>query len=162
MGLGQSIEKSRGWKSQYDNMTRWYQRCEKVHIADCYTDFWDAVDFGLSFFIACHSLKDWLKKSCPNYAPPTSYPECMKICRDIANRVKHHTIGENQFSLEPDWTLTREYLYWQKNEGVRLLLYFQDLKNQPKDAPDTRYVFISVIRECKAFWDQTLKYQGIL
>ncbi|GGZ20154.1 hypothetical protein GCM10011273_00880 [Asticcacaulis endophyticus] len=155
MVLAHSIENSKGWKSQYETMTRWYHRCEKIHVDGCYVDFHDAWDFGFSFFIACHSLKDWLKKQCPTYVAP-EYPICMKICRDIANRAKHLRL--DQASLDADWSMVREYDHYK--DGVKLKLVFEGHKKDYKFPPS--FPLISVIRDCQKFWEIELRRQNLL
>jgi hypothetical protein len=87
----------------------------------------------------------------------------MKMCRDIANRAKHETLRPKDYSREPYWSLAREYVApWGREEGVRLILFFDDLKAKPEEIPEQRFEFLSVIRDCKAFWDDTLTGQNLI
>jgi hypothetical protein len=65
----------------------------------------------------------------------------MKICRDVCNRIKHHTLKGNP-SIDADWSIGREYVFW----GERGEKFFV-IADDKRDAMD-------VVRGCVKFWNE--------
>lgn len=113
MGLGQlSADTIGGWQNQFDRLTRWRQRC----IAEMRRPYGKeqaatVLDFALSYFLTCHSLREWLIKdkaiNKDALANDLKQYSCWPICRDIANRSRHFRISQNP--VDPFWTLHREF-----------------------------------------------------
>jgi len=104
-----SLESHHGWNDLYLSLGAWPERiAEAVNGSNRERD---ERDFYLSFFVQCHSLRDWsiksgtldkelidkLIQSC----------DCMVLCRDIANRYKHLKI--NKPGMDADWSLWADY-----------------------------------------------------
>jgi hypothetical protein len=59
MGLPWSIEKALGWRSRYDAIQRWAERCERCYLDErCVAG--DFEDFYLAFMVFCYSLRDFV------------------------------------------------------------------------------------------------------
>jgi hypothetical protein len=75
------------------------------------TDFLEALDFSLAYFVWCHSLREWLIKD--NAVGQDVIDSALsaylewKIVRDLANRSRHLVITQNP--TDPDWAVFREY-----------------------------------------------------
>jgi hypothetical protein len=88
-------------KVQYDRVVRWHRRFEEHYSGKSHTkSIEEDCDDVLAFFIFCHQLKDWVIKD-------TTIPrreiekfinenECLSICADIANGIKHLGIDETR------------------------------------------------------------------
>ena len=71
----------------------------------------DIVDLALSYFVWCHSLREWLVRGKVMDAKVLDenlgrYPQ-WKICRDIANRCRHYDLTTNP--SDKHWSIGREY-----------------------------------------------------
>ena len=113
MGLGMNLSADTfgGWKNHFLRMERWKQRC-LAELKKPYGDgSRDIVDFALSYFVWCHSLREWLVRGKVMDAKVLDenlgrYPQ-WKICRDIANRCRHYDLTTN--SSDKHWSIGREY-----------------------------------------------------
>ena len=113
MGFGKdfSADTAGGWKNHYRRMRRWEARSLKVLNDLPSSDFHDAMDFSLAYFLWCHSLREWLlndKVFCKE-ALDTELAkyEIWPLCRDIANRPRHLELERNP--TDKDWSVYREY-----------------------------------------------------
>lgn len=104
-----SIESRHGWHDLYISLGAWPERIiEAVNLGNRERD---ELDFYLSFFVQCHSLRDWalknaiIEKDVIDMAID-SY-DCMKLCRDIANRYKHLEISKP--SMDANWSIWIDY-----------------------------------------------------
>lgn len=126
-------------------MLRWYEKCEGCHKGECYTSWSDALDFILAFFVFCYHLRDYVVETghikqhdIDALIQANIY---MRICRDVCNRIKHHTIRRNP-SIDADWSIGREYVPW----GERGEKFFV-IADDKRDAMD-------VVRGCVRFWNE--------
>jgi hypothetical protein len=92
-------------------MERWKQRCLTELEKPYGEESRDVVDFALSYFVWCHSLREWLIEGAAIEAKALDqnlarYPE-WKICRDIANRCRHYDLTKNP--SDKHWSMGREY-----------------------------------------------------
>jgi len=107
----QSADRHGGWYNHFKRTKRWQTRATAALIDLPHTDFHEALDSSLAYFVWCHSLRDWLikdeaiSKSAIDDALK-AYPE-WKIVRDLANRSRHLMI--TQKPTDADWTVSREY-----------------------------------------------------
>jgi hypothetical protein len=138
-----SAEKVLGWRSQYEAMLRWYKRCEACH--KCYTSLSDALDFILAFFLFCYHMRDYaIETGCISREEMEALIQsncCMKICRDVCNRLKHHTITRNP-SIDKDWSIGRELVLW-SDHGEKLFLI-----------ADEKFDAMEIVRGCVKFWNE--------
>lgn len=149
MGLPYSTEKILGWRSQYEAVERWYQRCEKCHVDNRYTSHADATDFILAFFVFCYHLRDYVIEtgniSACEIDSLIDNNFAMRICRDVCLRAKHHTIsnkGSVKRSVDIDWSLGREYDPWPSGkDGEKLFLIAGD-----------KFDAMDIVNHCRKFW----------
>ena len=127
--LGQIRPQGLGWRSQYAAMLRWHGRCESRHNGQCYTSRVDALDFMLAFFVVCYHLRDYAietgKISQREIDRLIGKNRYMRICRDVCNRSKHHTLT-GKASIDRDWSIGREYVPW--SDGDEKLFLIADEK----------------------------------
>ena len=152
MGLQFSAENVLGWRSQYEAMTRWFSRCQNVHLRDGrYTSWYDALDFVLVFFVHCYHLSDYVVEtggmSRKQIEDLIDNNKNMKICRDICLRVKHHSISNSSSvkrAIDKDWSIGREYCseFLYGTSGEKLFLIVGDEKLDP----------LSIVYGCVDFW----------
>jgi hypothetical protein len=150
MGLKFSADKVLGWRTQYDVMLRWFERCKNVHHTDGrYTSFEDALDFILVFFIYCYHLSDYVVETGsitrPEIDKLIEQNKNMQICRDICLRVKHHNISQSRSvkkSLDKDFSIGREYSSPYSPAGENLFLILDGEKLDP----------LSIVHNCVNFW----------
>jgi len=144
MGLPWSVEKILGWRSRYEAVQRWAARCES-----CYSNgrcvSGDFEDFFLAFMVVCYHLRDYIIET-GGVRPDEidrliQASEPMRLCRDICNRSKHHTISRNP--LDAQWSLGREYDPWPDGtSGMSHFLIAGSDKRQP----------MAAVRQCLLFW----------
>lgn len=86
------------WKEQWNRVNRWYKIYEKINNGielneEKNPDY--CKDMAYSFFINCFQLKDWIindgtlsikKDEVENFI---NFNECMSLCSDICNSLKH-------------------------------------------------------------------------
>lgn len=145
MGLPCSIEKIYGWETQYAQMLRWRDRVNTSY-SDGRMVSDDAEDFLLAFFESCYHLKDFVIEtgsiSASDINAIINTNHSMRICRDICNRAKHHTLRHHA-SVDKDWSLGREYAPWPDGtDGIGSYLLVGSDKLNPVDT----------VHECVAFW----------
>lgn len=64
----------------------------------------------------------------------------MRLCRDISNRGKHHTL-ERRWSVDANWSLRREWV--PGSDGAHRWFLFAD---------DQAYDPLKLVKECEKFW----------
>lgn len=106
-----SADRTGGWKNHFARLTRWKQRIEKAFENPTDYDFHDVNDFVLTYFVWCHSGREWLINSGVVRAKfldmqLSRFVE-WEVCRDIANRQRHFEI--NRKPRDKDWSIGREY-----------------------------------------------------
>jgi len=153
MGLPWSIEKILGWRSRYEAVQRWATRCEKCYSDDrCVSG--DFEDFFLAFMVVCYHLRDFVIETGGLRADEIDRliqdNEAMRICRDVCNRSKHHSISKA--SIDDLWSLGREYRPWP--DGTPAIAHFL-VAGSEKHEP------LDVVRECQRFWDGPVASAGL-
>jgi hypothetical protein len=109
---GQSADTNGGWKNHYRRLRRWEKRSLDALQNLPESDFHEAIDFSLTYFLWCHSLFEWLHEDGAMDKAELSeklnrYP-VWPLCRDIANRVRHFDLRHRP--TDKDWSAFREYL----------------------------------------------------
>jgi hypothetical protein len=100
-GKGFSADTSGGWKNHYHRTLRWENRSREALNDLPHTNFQDAIDFSLAYFVWSHSLRDWLVNS------KLAQHEIWALCSDVANRTRHFELNRNP--TDKDWSAYREY-----------------------------------------------------
>lgn len=110
-----SLESQHGWHDLYLALGAWPERI--LFAANSEHRDRDELDFYLCFFVQCWSLRDWAKESglisFEEMQPYIDSYDCMKLCRDIANRYKHLTIRASSQKHDKDWSI------WEDADGLR-------------------------------------------
>ncbi len=106
-----SADRQGGWLNHFKRTKRWEARATAA-LADLpNTDFYEALDYSLAFFVWSHSLREWLIKD-QALSQSTidtalkAYPE-WRVVRDLANRSRHLVI--TQKPTDSEWAVFREY-----------------------------------------------------
>jgi hypothetical protein len=100
-----SLDSRHGWQDLYLSLGTWpYRIAESYHHGNRERD---ELDFFLCFFVQCHAMRDWAIKSGALSKIDIdllmeSY-DCMRLCRDIANRYKHLEISRP--SVDANWSI---------------------------------------------------------
>lgn len=93
-----------GWQSQFSRMCRWHDRLRDAAPSD-------KIDFLYAFFENAFHLRDWLVDTgalqSTNIDRFFAQSAVMRLCRDIANAHKHHSISRP--SQPTPFTELREY-----------------------------------------------------
>jgi hypothetical protein len=160
MGFGQNLSADTfgGWKNHFQRMERWKQRClaalEKDYgeEASC-----DVVDFALSYFVWCHSMREWLTEG--NAIEQSVLDEDLKkhaewkICRDIANRCRHYNLRMNP--TDKDWSIGREFDPFATSENAlpryKIFLIFNDEKLE----------LVPILTNTHQMWKSILSAHGL-
>jgi hypothetical protein len=154
VGLPWSIEKILGWRSQLDAVRRWAKRCEACYFdGRCVSD--DFEDFYFAFMVSCFHLRDFAvqtggirKKEIDGLIQAS---ESMRLCRDICNRTKHHTLT-HRVAIDAQWSIGREYPRAAHGaSGVSHFLIAGGEKRNP----------LQVMRDCLGFWDNLVSRGGL-
>lgn len=144
MRLPWSSEKILGWRTRYDAVRRWGDRCRNCYDGDSCINDDDFVEFFLAFAIMCYSLRDFAIRtggiSQGEMDQLMGNCESMRLCRDICNRGKHHTLTRTP-SGDATWSLSREYIPWSDGEH-KWFLIAEGEKCDP----------LHLVGECERFW----------
>lgn len=112
LGKDLSADTNGGWRNHYRRMLRWENRSLAALRNLPETDFQDAIDFSLAYFLWCHSLLEWLHEDGAmdklELTPQLNSYAVWPLCRDIANRVRHFDLRNKP--TDKDWVAYREYL----------------------------------------------------
>lgn len=145
MGLPWSVENISGWRSRYEAMGRWAARCKQCYSYDrCVSG--DFEDFFIAFMVVCYHLRDsvistaGVRPDVIDQLIQTSEP--MRICRDICNRSKHHSISRP--SIDHQWSLGREYRPWP--DGASAYGHFLIAGGEKREP-------LAVVQQCLNFWN---------
>lgn len=100
-----------GWRNHYERTKRWQGRAASALNDLPRTEFHEALDFTLAYFVWCHSLREWLIQDNAIGGSLlddelSRHPE-WKIVRDLANRTRHLEITRNP--TDAGWLVFREY-----------------------------------------------------
>lgn len=143
MGLPWSTENILGWRTQYQAVCRWRDRCRRCYSDGHCTNEQDFVDYFLAFMINCYSLRHFVIQTgqIPKQEMDELIKQCesMRICRDICNRAKHYAISGP--SIDPQWSLGREWIPG-SDGSTKYFLIVEDQKQAP----------LSVVEKCERFW----------
>jgi hypothetical protein len=109
MGIGLTLQQLESWQGQYNSILRW--RCRVVGAANG-SQSADELDFLLAFFGVANDLRDWLDKTgaVPRAELDSfvgSHAE-LRVCRDIANGFKHHSISRP--SVDAEFAIVNQYV----------------------------------------------------
>lgn len=153
-----SADNAAGWLSHYRRTLRWAERAEQLLEALPETDFHDALDFTLAYFVWCHSLRDWLIKTGALdentiNAELKKYPEWKRV-RDLGNRQRHPVLTQNP--TDADWAMAREYDVFspvlEGRERHHLNLYFDGEK----------LLVLPLLRKSRSMWQSILEEKGLV
>jgi len=149
VGLKWSSEKILGWRTRWAAVQRWRDRC-----AGCFADGHcindpDFQDFFIAFMVLCYSLRDFTIRSggLSNVEVDKLIgdSEAMRLCRDICNRGKHHTLNMKA-SVDADWSLGREYV--PGSNGHHRWFVIADGK---------AYDPLALVDDCLKFWSDLIE-----
>ena len=131
-----SADRIDGWKNHFMRMERWQARAVNALDVLPDTDFHDALDVALAYFVWSHSLRDWLLKD--GVVNENILNDCLgkepawPIVRDLANRSRHLKLTRNP--TDADWAVLREYVPLSKNlkerEKHRIILIYDGKKHR--------------------------------
>jgi hypothetical protein len=138
-----SIESLFGWHSQYERMTRSYERLKND----------ESLDALITLFLHCFSLCDWLTQS-KALTKAFIHAEInndisMKLCRDICNRSKHLALDRSS-SIDKNLSIVRFYRGRERSPGHMVLA-----GDHQKDLHD-------VASCCVEFWERVLRARKLL
>lgn len=134
-----SADRYGGWRNQYARMQRWETRAQNAIQNLPRTDFDDALDLALAYFVWCHSMRDWLIRDqvFERNALDNTLLEhpVWRIVRDVSNRSKHLIL--TQKPADAEWSVAREYdpfaIILEGRERHHLNLYFDGKKHRLSD-----------------------------
>jgi hypothetical protein len=109
LGIGVTLQQLQGWRGQYDCVVRW--RARVVSAANGAPSA-DELDFLLTFFENAYRLRDWLVQTDAVLGHEVdafiaSRVE-LRICRDLANGFKHHSISKP--SIDSEFAIVNQYV----------------------------------------------------
>jgi hypothetical protein len=109
VGIGQTLQRIQGWRGQHERVLRWHARVVAAANSEPSPD---ELDFLLAFFESCFHLRDWLladgATTLPGLDALFAGSAELKVCRDLANGFKHHTISRP--SVDAGFSLVNEYV----------------------------------------------------
>ncbi len=151
-------DRHQGWFSHFERMKQWETRAT-IALEDLpHTDFHEALDYSLAYFVWCHSLREWIIKDKAMSLSTVEdalkvYPE-WKIVRDLANRSRHLVI--TQKPTDAEWSVFREYDPFaptiEGRERVYVNLFFNSRK----------YRLVELVGKAGRMWDRVLADAGLL
>ncbi|QDL91988.1 hypothetical protein FDP22_09495 [Paroceanicella profunda] len=149
-----SADNVTGWKNHFRRTRRWRDRALSELMDLPRTDFHDAIDYSLAYFVWSHSLRDWLigdgvaKKD--DLDRILSVYDEWKIARDLANRTRHFKITRSP--TDPYWAVSREYDSMSANvERHHINLYFNKKKAN----------LANIVCRTSDMWDEVLQKLGL-
>ncbi len=148
MGLKWSAEKILGWRTRWASVQRWRDRCVACFEDGRCANDQDFVDFFLAFMMLCYSLRDFTIHSGgvskDDIDPRIGKCDAMRLCRDICNRAKHHTLDKKP-SIDADWSLGREYIPWSNGHHKWFVV-----------ADGKKYDPLDLVSGCIRFWEELI------
>jgi hypothetical protein len=160
MGLGLSVHKTGGWKSQYERMRRWHRLVHEIGRArKSIGDTEQEHDFIYAYFQNCYHLRDWLQNSSMATAEELReffrLNEPMGVCRDICNGTKHWQIDRP--SVDADFSIGREYVpaNWPGERPHVNQSWFIV-------AGQSKHDIFQLADTCMALWDSFLQRKNLL
>lgn len=143
---------------QFERMMRWYARFQSItegrkHTmpSECY------VDEVHAFFMSCYHLKDWIKNDAPSDLKPRARrdvegfidsSECMSICADICNGLKHLKFDREERSrISPDLS-GKEIFYNASEEIIKMKFHIETTVG--------RFDAFQIASDCVEAWTEFL------
>ena len=151
--IGMGADRVGGWQNHFRRMERWQERATTALGDLPQTEFHDALDFALAYFVWAHSLREWLVKDEVVKAKrlkgllerETTWP----MVKDLANRSRHFKITRDP--TDRDWTVRREFDYFairlEGRERHHVNLYFGGEKHR----------LIDVVASTGKMWGRVLQ-----
>lgn len=106
-----SADTAGGWTNHYRRMRRWEERSLRELRSLPDTNFHDAIDMALAYFLWSHSLREWLINDqivgAVALDAELAKHDIWKLCRDVANRTRHFDLTRNP--TDKHWSAHREY-----------------------------------------------------
>lgn len=162
MGLGYTLQELSGWRGQYASILRWHAR---VHSAANGDPSADEMDFLLTFFVNCFSLRDWLLEGDVVSREDVTLlfkqnPE-LRLCRDIANGFKHMKL--NDPSVDARFSILNEYVpkNWPgayRYPNGKWIIF----ANDKKKLESHRYGLVELTDRCMVIWSDFLGSKSLL
>ena len=100
----------RRYQEQFERMKRWYERIRKINQGKPHNFSSDHYhDEVYAFFLNCYHLKDWIQNDDTVELPKEKVEdfinqnECMKVCADICNSIKHLKRESDRSGKDPEF-----------------------------------------------------------
>jgi hypothetical protein len=100
--------------SQYERMIRWYKKFEEIDY-NYQNKLDEYLDIAYAFFMNCYHLKDWIINDTNIDLPRNdveeyvNITECLSVCADICNGLKHLRLDRPKSDKEPKIGLNSFY-----------------------------------------------------
>lgn len=121
----------------------------------------ECLDEIYAFFINCYHLKDWIKNSRPdldqgvkNLFDKKSGKECLQICADFANGLKHLEL--NNFKIDPNTKVDRQDVKIGASELPCTTKYKWFIKVQQE-----QYEMFALAIDCIKEWESFFREKGL-
>ena len=142
--LGWSLHMTGGWQSHLARVERWYKRSSNSH------DEHDQIDFLYAFFEGSFALRDWLidTRAMSQQEMDSLFLKHveLRINRDLANFLKHHSITRPSQEQPP--SIAAEYApEYPTFGGDRRLIILSE---------GQKYEALALARRCLEIWRECL------
>jgi len=148
------------YEEQFERVKRWYNRFFEITFGMAHkrnTEFYQ--DEVYAFFINCYHLKDWIinEKSVKNKNKKQKLEdfinnnECMSLCADICNGLKHLELSRNiRTGIQPEFKDRKFELELGGAEAKIVVKYNIITSKGNKDA-------FLLATDCKEKWEEFIK-----
>ena len=161
------MTKSQGYQEQFDRVKRFYEHFKLINDGlplpcnDKYKIY--DLDEIYAFFIFCYHLKDWIKNDDSVDKPIreevedfVSENDCLKVCADICNGLKHLVLNPNRMRSEkqPEFKSKKVSVNFKgKEQPVMKVKFFVSTDSGKKDA-------FELATECLKTWEKFIVCQA--
>lgn len=147
------------YEEQFERVERWYTRFQEITFGinhDKNTEY--RQDVVYAFFINCYHLKDWIlydnsvkiKDKKQKIEEFINKNECMKLCADLCNGMKHLELNKTRTGKQPVIN-KREFSLDLGPKGTILAVKYKiETSTGIKDA-------FALAIECKEKWEEFIK-----
>lgn len=149
------------YSGQYSRMIRWYNKYRKINEDFQFENLHEYLDIAYAFFLNCYHLKDWIKNdptaeiSDDDVENHITDNQCLSICADICNGLKHLRLDRPRSDQEPKIGAGELYDTVGSGENSRRVHWYVDTIKGMLDP-------FELATECVEKWKEFLRRHGLI
>jgi hypothetical protein len=158
------VDEIPSYRTQYTRMMRWYDKFQRL-----YKDFTgreenidEYFDIAYAFFTNCYHFKDWIRNdpmvkiSDDDVERYITDNQCLSICDDICNGIKHLRLDRPKSDQKPKMETADIYdAVGPCEDPHRIIPYIDTMNNRSVDP-------FELATECVKRWQEFLRQRGLI